>query len=146
MPDSGTGIGRCAAAGRVRVDVVDRHVGARVRDRRLALGVSQQELADRLGITYQQLHKYEHGTNRIAAGRLPAIARALGVGVGHLFEGLGDGDDPGTAGTAPPRRRVLLGLARDFADIPDPGHREALCRLANALADGDREPAAAATG
>src|SRR5690242_8724440 len=82
-----------AGAGRSGPQEVDRHVGARVRERRLALGLTQQQLAELVGTTYQQAHKYEKGVNRISAGRLQAVARALGVGPGYFFGGL-DGDGP----------------------------------------------------
>src|SRR5438309_8842959 len=79
-----------ARPGRPRAQDADRHVGARVRERRIALGLTQQQLAELVGITYQQAHKYEKGINRIATGRLAAIARALAVEPGHFFEGLGE--------------------------------------------------------
>jgi transcriptional regulator with XRE-family HTH domain len=65
---------------------MDRHVAARIRERRIILGLSQEAMAARLSITYQQLHKYEKGINRIAAGRLHQIAQALDVEVGYFFE------------------------------------------------------------
>ena len=67
---------------------VDGHVGRRVRERRLALGMSQEKLGNALGISFQQIQKYEVGTNRIAAGRLWDIARALEVDVDYFFEGI----------------------------------------------------------
>ena len=67
---------------------VDTHVGSRVRERRVALGMSQEKLADALGISFQQIQKYEVGTNRVAAGRLWDIAKALEVDVGYFFEGI----------------------------------------------------------
>ena len=70
------------AAGRLRSQDVDRHVGARMRDRRVLLGLTQQQMADLIGVTYQQAHKYEKGINRVSAGRLYSIAQALGVEVG----------------------------------------------------------------
>jgi transcriptional regulator with XRE-family HTH domain len=75
-------------AGRARPQGVDRYVGARIRERRIMLGLTQQRMADLLGITYQQAHKYENGTNRVAAGRLYSIARVLGVEVRYFYEGL----------------------------------------------------------
>lgn len=67
---------------------IDRQIGARVRMRRLALGLSQGKLAAALGITFQQLQKYEKGTNRLGAGRLPEVARALQVSIDYFFEGV----------------------------------------------------------
>src|SRR3954452_25160337 len=80
--------------GRPRAEDIDRHVGARFHARRIALGLTQQELAARIGVTYQQAHKYETGVNRISAGRLYALARALGVNVGYFYEALGESARP----------------------------------------------------
>jgi transcriptional regulator with XRE-family HTH domain len=106
----------------------------RLRERRLALGLTQQQLAERLGGSAQQVHKYETGVDRLSAGRLFQLAEALEVEVGFFFAGL----EPAVADVKPAsteRERALLGLARDFARLPDQGHREALCLLARALAD-----------
>jgi len=65
----------------------DKHVGGRVRMRRMMLGMSQTELGNNIGLTFQQVQKYEKGTNRIGAGRLQQIARILKVPVGFFFEG-----------------------------------------------------------
>ena len=65
-------------AGRARAQDADRHVGARMRQRRTMLGLTQQQMAELIGVTYQQAHKYEKGINRVAAGRLYSIAQALG--------------------------------------------------------------------
>ena len=124
-----------AGAGRKALGDVDRHVGARIRRRRTELGLTQQQLAELVGITYQQLHKYERGVNRITAGRLHAVARALGVEVAYLFEGAGGGGPP----EATPEQRRMLELARDFAAIPSREHQEALCALARAFALGGEE-------
>jgi transcriptional regulator with XRE-family HTH domain len=74
--------------GRSRAQDVDRYVGARMRERRIMLGLTQQQMAELIGVTYQQAHKYEKGINRIASGRLYNIAQALGVDIGYFFEGL----------------------------------------------------------
>src|SRR3954467_10252525 len=67
---------------------VDRHVGSRVRMRRIMLGMSQEKLGEGLGITFQQVQKYEKGANRISASRLQDIARMLHVTVPFFFEGV----------------------------------------------------------
>ena len=67
---------------------VDDHVGRRVRERRREIGMSQTKLGNALGISFQQIQKYEVGTNRIAAGRLWDMAKALEVDVGYFFEGI----------------------------------------------------------
>ncbi len=71
-----------------RFGKVDGHVGRRVRERRNALGMSQETLADALGISYQQIQKYEVGADRVMASRLWDIAEALEVDVGYFFEGI----------------------------------------------------------
>ena len=130
--------------GRPRAGALDALVGKRARERRLALGLTQQRLAEMVGITYQQLHKYETGANRLSAGRLFLLAEALGVEVGHFFGGDGADGPASPAG----QRRALLELVRNFARIPDRQQREAVARLARTLAgleggggDGD-DPAA----
>lgn len=70
----------------------DVHVGSRIRLRRMTLGISQEKLGDNLGISFQQIQKYEKGTNRVGASRLQAIARTLDVAVSFFFE-----DGPGEA-------------------------------------------------
>lgn len=120
-----------AGTGRSRAQDVDRHVGARMRDRRVMLGLTQQQMAELIGVTYQQAHKYEKGINRVAAGRLFTIAGALGVDVGYFFEGLGEG-----SGFKPnSQQRMLLELARNFIAVSSRKQQEALCGLARALAN-----------
>jgi transcriptional regulator with XRE-family HTH domain len=115
---------------RSRAQDVDRHVGARMRERRVMLGLTQQQMAELIGVTYQQAHKYEKGINRVAAGRLYKIAQALGVEVSYFFEGLG-GDK---AFSATPQQRMLLELARNFISIAERKHQDAVSSLARALA------------
>ena len=127
---------RAAAARRSpgRTQDIDRHVGARVRERRIMLGLTQQQLADLIGVTYQQAHKYERGINRVSAGRLYEIAQVLSVPVGYFFEGL-QGE---AARAVSPRERMCLELARNFAQIPNERHQEALSQLARVLATDSR--------
>jgi transcriptional regulator with XRE-family HTH domain len=80
---------------------VDLHVGARVRMRRKLLGVSQEKLADALGLTFQQVQKYERGANRISASKLFEIARFLDVAPSYFFEGLPTEGRKGSSRTAP---------------------------------------------
>jgi transcriptional regulator with XRE-family HTH domain len=113
-----------------RTQDIDRHVGARIRERRIMLGLTQQQLADLIGVTYQQAHKYERGINRVSAGRLFEIARVLSVPVSYFFEGL----DSQTGRPISQRERMCLELARNFAQISNERHQEALSQLARALA------------
>jgi len=69
---------------------VDLHVGGRIRARRKVLGVSQETLADALGLTFQQVQKYERGANRVSASKLYEIAKSLQVSIAYFFEGLAD--------------------------------------------------------
>ncbi|HEX3864507.1 MAG TPA: helix-turn-helix transcriptional regulator [Stellaceae bacterium] len=113
-----------------RTQDIDRHVGGRVRERRIMMGLTQQQLADLIGVTYQQAHKYERGINRVSAGRLYEIAQVLSVPVGYFFDGL-DGQSARPVST---RERMCLELARNFAQIPNERHQEALSQLARVLA------------
>jgi transcriptional regulator with XRE-family HTH domain len=72
-------------------DPIDKHVGSRIRMRRIMLGMSQETLGEALGLTFQQVQKYEKGTNRIGASRLWQIAETLGIPVESLYEGLQGG-------------------------------------------------------
>jgi transcriptional regulator with XRE-family HTH domain len=109
--------------GKPRASDIDQHVGAMLRARRRLLGMTQQELAERVGITYQQAHKYETDTNRISVGWLYALAEALAVEPGYFFQGLGAGEP------LAPRQRQMLELTRSFAALSR-RQQEALCNLA----------------
>src|SRR4051794_18926424 len=115
---------------RRRVQDADRHVGMRLRERRMALGMTQQQLAELIGVTYQQAHKYETGLNRLTVGLLWRMAQGLGVEVDHFFAGLGS--RPALKPTK--RQLLLLKLTRSFLAIPDPRRRAALYDVARALA------------
>ncbi len=110
---------------------VDRFVGNRIRERRVMLGLSQQQMAQMIGVTYQQAHKYERGINRISAGRLFEISQVLRVPVGYFFDGL-DGNKSDDDLSV--RQRMCLELARNFTQIPNDRHREAISQMARALA------------
>lgn len=125
------GPGKYPGAVTSRATDTDRHVGARIRERRIMLGLSQQQMADMIGVTYQQAHKYERGINRISAGRLYQIAQVLRVPIEYFFQELENGDDKGPLGD---RQRMCLELARNFAQIPNQRHQDALSQLARALA------------
>jgi transcriptional regulator with XRE-family HTH domain len=113
-----------------RTQDIDRYVGARIRERRIMLGLTQQQLADLIGVTYQQAHKYERGINRVSAGRLFEVAQVLSVPVNYFFDGLDEENDRAIS----PRERMCLEVARNFAHIPNERHQEALSQLARVLA------------
>ena len=134
MKQGTIGKGTSSAEGKVvnRATDTDRFVGNRIRERRILMGLSQQQMAKLIGVTYQQAHKYERGINRISAGRLFEISRVLDVGVDHFFEGLGNG---GPANGQHDRQRMCLEVARNFTQINNKNHQEALSHLARALAE-----------
>lgn len=114
---------------------VDSHVGKRIRHRRWMLGITQQQLADAVGIKFQQIQKYETGMNRVSASRLWDIAAAMEVPVSFFFDGLAVGDD------APDDRpddilgdREAMHLVRAYYAIPDHQRRK-LVDLARVLGD-----------
>jgi transcriptional regulator with XRE-family HTH domain len=118
---------------------VDVHVGKRVRHRRWMVGMTQQQLAERVGIKFQQIQKYETGMNRISASRLWDIANTLGVPVSFFFEGL---EQEGKAAAAPSEGMPLdlladkeaLELVRSYYAIPE-NQRRRLFELARVLSD-----------
>ena len=125
---------------------VDRHVGSRVRMRRIMLGMSQEKLGEGLGLTFQQIQKYEKGTNRIGASRIQHISEILQVPVSFLFEG-----SPGSStvfSEAPSPAYIAdflataegLALVRAFTRIPDIKLRRAIVDMVELI--GDREDAA----
>jgi transcriptional regulator with XRE-family HTH domain len=109
--------------------VIDDHVGRRIRERRILLGLTQGELAEMIGVTYQQAHKYEHGINRVSAGRLFEIARVLSAPITYFYEGIGqEGPRQIT-----PRQGMLIEITRNFAEIRNEKHQEAVSHLARVL-------------
>ncbi len=124
---------RAPKPGRSRAQDVDRFVGMKMRERRIMLGLTQQQMAELIGVTYQQAHKYEKGINRVAAGRLYNIAQALGVDINYFFDGM----EAEQQFKPTPQQRLLLELARNFIGMPSRRHQEAMCNLARALANAE---------
>lgn len=124
---------------------VDLHVGARVRMRRKFLGVSQEKLADVLGLTFQQVQKYERGANRISASKLFEISRALQAPVAYFFEGLNE--MPTAEGfTESESEQYVHGflmttegieLAATFPRIKNPKFRRRVLELVRTLSEDD---------
>jgi transcriptional regulator with XRE-family HTH domain len=118
-------------------DPIDTHVGAQIRRRRMILKQSQQTLADELGVTFQQVQKYERGANRISASMLARAARAQGVTPGWYFEGLDFAADAAIAPIAAAAEAWLASpeavpLARAIVRLPS--HlRDAVTRIARGL-------------
>ena len=104
---------------------VDVHVGQRVRQLRCLAGISMQELGDRVGIRFQQIQKYEAGTNRISASRMWEIAAAMEVPVSYFFEGLdGQAPDTGEARADILTDKAALDLVRTYYAIPENQRRK----------------------
>jgi transcriptional regulator with XRE-family HTH domain len=121
---------------------IDRHVGSRVRMRRMMISMSQEKLGERLGITFQQVQKYEKGTNRIGASRLQQISTILGVPVSFFFEGApgGEATDAGFAESGNPAyvsdfmaTAEGLALAKAFMKVSDPKVRRRIVDLVEAM-------------
>lgn len=118
---------------------VDVHVGKRIRHRRWMNGTTQQQLADKVGIKFQQIQKYETGMNRVSASRLWDIASTLGVTIGFFFEGLGASDAAVPAGQRDLPGDILsdreaLELLRSYYAIPE-HQRRRLFELARVLSE-----------
>src|SRR3954447_17943762 len=111
---------------------IDRHVGNRIRMRRLMMGMSQEKLGELLGITFQQVQKYEKGSNRVSASRLYYVAQVLGVPIQFFFDDLPQPGGMQETGEAPGGMTDLLAssevsqLARTFSEISDPVVRRAI--------------------
>lgn len=128
-------------------DDIDRYVGMRLMQRREDLGMGQQRLADHIGISFQQIQKYERGANRVSASRLHGLAKVLGVSPGYFFEGT-EGDAAPVAaqsvsGEATPSAMTLLGrnkdalaLLRAFDAIASDKQKRKLVEMAHLLARG----------
>jgi transcriptional regulator with XRE-family HTH domain len=116
-----------------RADNIDKIVGDNVKALRLQRRMSQSQLADQIGLTFQQVQKYEKGTNRISAGRLYRIAKLFNIPIASLYDGLegvsGKGQSPAKLLT----RRDATKLVEAFVDIPDRSARYALVTLARQL-------------
>lgn len=122
---------------------IDVHVGNRIRMRRQIVGMSQEKLGELLGITFQQVQKYEKGSNRISASRLYYAAKTLGVQVQFFFEDLPGVDDQGGFSDSSPEDSVMTALmnvdgvtlAKAFRDADSSGKRKLISQLARLIAD-----------
>ncbi|WCR09489.1 helix-turn-helix transcriptional regulator [Paracoccus stylophorae] len=113
---------------------VDVHVGKRIRHRRWMIGMTQQQLADKVGIKFQQIQKYETGMNRVSASRLWDIARAVDVPVSFFFDGLQEGDAVDAVEGDILADKEALQLVRAYYAMPAPQRRQ-IFELARVLSD-----------
>ena len=118
-------------------DPVDVHVGARIRTRRLLLGMNQETLASALGLTFQQVQKYEGGANRVSASRLAQMAEVLGVSVSYFFSDLeapGDAPDEETETREIMRRPEAIELIRWYYAITNSEVRQQFLEMVKTVA------------
>jgi len=126
---------------------VDVHVGGRIRLRRTLLGLSQMAVAEKLGLTFQQVQKYERGTNRVSSSRLFDLCRIFNVPIAYFFDEMGaevSKQSPGALagkrpkqidqGTDPAVKRETLELVRAYYGIPDQGIRQRFTNMIRAIA------------
>jgi transcriptional regulator with XRE-family HTH domain len=113
---------------------VDVHVGARIRQQRTLLGMSQSKLAETAKITFQQVQKYEKGSNRVSASMMWKFAKALQVPVATFFEGLPEEPAKRQFVKDPMASREVLELARHYTAVKKPSARLAIRELAKSLA------------
>jgi transcriptional regulator with XRE-family HTH domain len=109
---------------------VDKYIGERIFSLRLAQGLSRQQLAQVIGVTHQQLQKYEKGTNRISVGRLVMIAKALSKDVSYFYEGL---DTRENEQMVTQHQRMCIEVSRNFMKIESPEHQLAVNTLVKSL-------------
>lgn len=117
-------------------DKVDKIIGMKMHELRISTGVSRQQLSSKIGVTDQQIQKYEKGANRIAAGRLAAIAQALNKPVAFFFEDIYEDVEKENYDTLPSQhRRMCIEVSRNFLRIKDPGHQTAVNLLVRTLSE-----------
>ena len=129
------------------INAVDAYVGSRIRLRRGITGYSQEKLAEEMGITFQQVQKYERGLNRVSAGRLWKLSKILGVSVNFFFDGMEDLPQPSLTGTPMGfyeeptviednvlERKDVLELVRYYLQISDPKVAKNILDLVKSLA------------
>ncbi len=109
---------------------VDKFIGKKIYSLRLALGYSRQQLSEVIGVTHQQLQKYEKGTNRISVGRLVLIAKALSKEISYFYEGL-DSDNHEELITQ--HQRMCIEVSRNFMKIENSEHQNAVNTLVKSL-------------
>ncbi len=110
---------------------VDTMVGMKIHELRISMGLSRQQLAEKIGVTHQQLQKYEKGTNRISVGRLALIAQSMVKPVAYFLEGIHD--DPVELPTQ--HQRMCIEVSRNFLRIKNPMNQNAVNNLIKTLAE-----------
>jgi transcriptional regulator with XRE-family HTH domain len=124
-------------------DATDVAVGRNIRAHRLARRMAQMDLAARIGVTFQQLQKYENGRNRVVSSRLARLAAVFAIPVGALFEGAGEGAGRGRGGASPLAliaAKEPLRLVQAFARIADDKARRSIVQMVEDVAEMVRAP------
>jgi transcriptional regulator with XRE-family HTH domain len=129
----GTAAPRRTARKRRRNDI-DLHVATRLKEERLRAGLSQQQLAATAGVSFQQVQKYENGSNRVSAGRLAQFARALNLPIEAFFQSGEDDTAVASVEGSPHGSRLVIELIRAFNAVEDPDKRRAIVTFVKALA------------
>ncbi len=119
-------------AGKKRTTEIDRVIGAKLRLRRGELGITQTQLANAIGVTFQQVQKYEQGTNRIGGSRLAGIAKALEVPVSYFFDHSAEETEAAAASLL--SQQGAIALLKAFAGVKDLNQRQRVIDLVRALA------------
>lgn len=114
-------------------DKVNKAVGGRVGELRITMGLSRQQLGEKIDVTHQQLQKYEKGTNRISVGRLAVIAKALNKPIDCFFEGIDKGEELPTQ-----HQRMCIEVSRNFLKINNREYQDAVNILVRILSKGDK--------
>lgn len=110
---------------------IDKQIGMRIHELRISMGLSRQQLSEKIGVTHQQLQKYEKGTNRISAGRLVAISAALNKTPSFFFENIHEDDEI----LPTQHQRMCIEVSRNFLRIENPVHQNAINLLVRTLAE-----------
>ncbi len=127
------------------IEQIDRHIGTKIQELRLAHGMSRQELGERIEVTHQQLQKYEMGINRVSAGRLALIAKYLGTSVSTFYEGLDSKlNSIATDVDLNQSQRMCIEVSRNFMRIKNQEHKDAINSLVRILAKSELNSASAA--
>lgn len=125
------------------IEQIDRHIGAKIQELRLAHGMSRQDLGEKIDVTHQQLQKYEIGTNRVSAGRLALIAKFLDTSVTTFYEGLDTSLNSNNNENANQNQRMCIEVSRNFMKIKNPEHKDAINSLVRILAKSEAISASA---
>lgn len=127
------------------IEKIDRYIGSKIQELRLAHGMSRQELGNHIEVTHQQLQKYEMGINRVSAGRLALIAKFLNTSVATFYEGLDSSLNAEVEDIdLNQNQRMCIEVSRNFMRIKNPEHKDAINSLVRILAKSELSEANAA--